>query len=116
MTQEQIDALPDPKFKPNRDMVLCQRVKQEKVGKIYLPEEKEMEDQVCRVLAVGDGLMLDSGDTRKPPCKRGDLVFVTPRDGFKLVINGDDYDVFEAAEIVGVFGDENVTAYGNIHC
>ena len=116
MTQEQIDALPDPKFKPNRDMVLGQRIKQEKVGKIYLPDEKEMEDQLVRVLRHGDGLVLDNGSVRKPPCRRGDLCFVTPRDGFRMVINGDEFFVFESSEIVGTFESDDVSAYGNVHC
>lgn len=112
LTQEQIDALPRP-LKPIRDMVLCQRVKQKQIGLIHLPDERTIQDQICRVLEVGPGLLLDDGVIRPAPCQRGDLVFTTPNDGMKIVINGEDLYVYEAMEVVGIFLDESVTAYGN---
>lgn len=115
LTQEEIDALPRP-LKPIRDMVLCKRQKQEKVGAIYLPDERTIQDQICRVLEVGPGLLLDDGVIRHAPCQRGDLVFTTPNDGFRIVIDGEELWVYEAMEIVGIFLDESVSAYGNEHC
>lgn len=115
MTQEQIDALPDPKFKPNRDMVLCQRIAQSKSGVIVTLDEDK--NQICRVLAAGDGLLLDCGLTRESNYKRGDKIFTTPQDGYEIVIDGVKYWVFEAMEIIGKFEDESdCTGYGAEHC
>ena len=115
MTQEDIDKLPDPKFKPDRDMVLCLRIEQTHGG-IYLPENVEQPSQVCRVLSVGDGLLLDCGMVRESKYQRGDKIFTTPRDGFEIDISGGKYWVFEACEIVGKFLEEGQNAYGNVHC
>ena len=112
LTQEEIDALPRP-LKPIRDMVLCKRQKQEKIGAIYLPDQKTIQDQICRVLEVGPGLMLDDGVIRPAPCQRGDLIYTTPQDGMKIVLDGEELYVYEAMEVVGIFLDESVTAYGN---
>lgn len=108
--------LPDPKFKPIRDMVLAMRLKETASGLIVLPDEVEKRNQVCRVLAVGPGLMLDSGVIRPAPCVRGDKIFTTPRDGYEVTLDGEKYVVFEAMEIVGIFLDDSVTAYGAEHC
>lgn len=113
--QQLLAALPDPKFKPDRDMVLCQRIEQT-IGGIYLPETAEQPSQICRVLAVGDGLLLDCGQIRKSKYERGDRIFTTPKDGYEIMIDGARFWVFEAMEIVGKFLDEGSTAYGAQHC
>lgn len=113
--QQFLAALPDPKFKPDRDMVLCVRIEQT-IGGIYLPETAEQPSQICRVLAVGDGLLLDCGQVRKSSYQRGDRIYTTPKDGFEIIIDGAKFWVFEAMEIVGKFLNEGSTAYGAQHC
>lgn len=108
--------LPDPKFQPIRDMVLAKRLTETASGLVVLPDAAEDRSQVCRVLAVGPGLMLDSGAIRPAPCQRGDKIFTTPRDGYEVTLDGEKYAVFEAMEIVGIFLDESVRAYGDETC
>jgi co-chaperonin GroES (HSP10) len=115
MTQDQIDQLPNPRFKPNRDMVLCQRIGQSSKGIVVTLDEDK--NQICRVLAVGDGLLLDCGMMRTSRYQRGDKIFVTPQDGYEIVLDGQKFWVFEAMEIIGKFEDEqDVSGYGAEHC
>lgn len=109
------DGLPRAPMTPIRDMVLAQRVKQEKIGAVWLPDDA-IQSQICRVLAVGPGLMLDDGVMRPAPCKRGDVIFTTPNDGYRVVLNGEELWVFEAMEVIAVLIDEDATGYGNETC
>lgn len=111
----EIEGLPRAPMIPIRDMVLAQRVKQEKIGSIFVPDGG-LESQKCRVLAVGPGLLLDDGVIRPAPCRRGETIFTTPKDGFLVVLNGEEFWIFEACEVVALILDESASAYGTETC
>lgn len=119
LTQEEIDALPRP-MKMMRDLVLVKRqgFKERKVGSIFLPEEQTaLPDQICRVLDVGEGLVIERGVIRKPQCQRGDLIFCTPTDGYPVTVNGEEFHVYEwSTEVIGIILDESVSIFGKEHC
>lgn len=118
MTQAEIDALPRP-VKPQRDLVLCMRVKpsERKHGSIFLPDQTHIPEQVCRVLEVGDGLVIEKGVIRKPQCQRGDLIITTPNDGYPVIFNDLTLWFYEwSTEVIGIILDESVSVFGKETC
>lgn len=56
---------------------------------IYLPDNANTEKpQKGTVLAIGDDEVLDSGKTRKAPCKTGDVVVYKKWGGSEIKVNG----------------------------
>ncbi|HUV72403.1 MAG TPA: co-chaperone GroES [Clostridia bacterium] len=64
------------KLKPSLGFVLIEPSEAEKqtASGIVLPESHDEKPQKGKVLAVGADEVLESGKTRKAPCKVGDLV------------------------------------------
>ncbi len=115
LTQAEIDALPRP-IRMMRDLVLCQRLTEHKVGSIWLPEGTTP-DIICRVLDVGPGLLLDGGFLRVPQVQRGDKILTTPADGHPLFFANETLWVYEwSTEVIGIFEDESITCFGNPTC
>lgn len=111
MTQDQIDKLPNPPFKPARDMMLCQR-ESKTVSGIHLPDEAVDKVQTCRVLVVGHGLTLDSMAVKRCPYRRGDRIFITPTDGYPIKFDGETFWLVEVNEVMGQLLSDDVVADG----
>lgn len=111
MTSEEISALPNPPFRPARDMMLCSRMTESATG-IHLPDQAVDKVQMCRVLVVGPGLLLDDGKLKECPYKRGARVFICPQDGYPITLDGTTYWIVEANEVMGEILNETTMAFG----
>ena len=64
------------KIKPLHDKVIIEPIKQEEksAGGILIPDSAQKKSTRGKILAVGEGLMLDSGEMKPLNVKEGDMV------------------------------------------
>ena len=92
------------KIRPLGDKVLIKRVEAEEKTQsgIYLPESVKEKPQQAKVMAVGDGRVLDDG-TRAPfQVKKGDTILIGKWGGTEVKIDDDEMLVIGEDEILGV--------------
>ncbi len=71
-------------------------------GGILLPETAKEKPQEGKVLAVGPGTLLDSGERVKIDVKAGDRVLYSKYGGNEIKINGEEYVILREADVWGV--------------
>ena len=95
------------KVRPLSDKVLVQRVEAETktAGGIVLPDSAKEKPQKGKVVAVGDGKVLDNGSRQKPQVKKGDTVLFTSYAGSELKMDGKEYLIMAESDIMAVIED-----------
>ncbi len=92
------------KIKPLGDRILVQRVEPETKTKsgIYLPETATDKPQQARVVALGQGRLLDSGERAAFQVKQGDTVILGKWGGQEVKVDDEDYVVLGEDEVLAV--------------
>ncbi len=92
------------KLKPLGDKVVVQVLdKEEKtVGGIYLPDTAQKKPQEGKVIAVGQGRVLDNGERNKLTVKSGDRVIFSKYGGNEVTIEGEEYTILDEDQIYAV--------------
>jgi chaperonin GroES len=71
-------------------------------GGIILPDSAQKRPQEGKVIAVGDGKTLDSGETEPVPVKVGDIVVYPEYGGTEIKIEDEEYLLIDADSILAV--------------
>ena len=83
------------------DRVMVQRAEAEKTsGGIHLPESAQERPQKAKVIAIGEGHKLDSGEVVAPDLKVGDMVIISQYGGAEIAVGGEDYLILETGQIL----------------
>ena len=92
------------KIRPLADKVLVQRLEAENktTGGIVLPDTAKEKPQRGKVVAVGEGKILDDGSVRKMQVKKGDAVLFTSYAGTDVKIDGKEYLIMSESDIMAV--------------
>lgn len=92
------------KIKPLADKVLVQRIEAESktAGGIVLPDSAKEKPQRGRVVAVGDGKVMDDGSRRKMQLKKGDEVLFTSYAGTDVKVDDAEYLIMDESDIMAV--------------
>ncbi|UCF36325.1 MAG: co-chaperone GroES [Acidobacteriota bacterium] len=92
------------KFKPLGDRILVKRVEAENVmrGGIVIPETAKEKPQEGKVIAVGTGKVLDSGETLKMAVKVGDSVLFGKYGGTEVTIDDEEYLILREDDVLGI--------------
>lgn len=92
------------KIRPLGDKVLVKRIEAESQTRtgIYLPESAKEKPQEAKVLAVGEGKTLDSGQTVPMQVKVGDTVLLGKWGGTEIKLNDDELLIVGQDEILGI--------------
>ncbi len=92
------------KLRPLHDRVIVKRVEEDEMspGGIVLPDAAKEKPIRGEILAVGDGKLLDSGETRPVGVKAGDIVLFGKYGGTEVKINGEDLLVLREDDIMAV--------------
>jgi chaperonin GroES len=92
------------KIKPLADKVLVQRLEAEAMtsGGIVLPEAAKEKPQRGKIVAVGEGKVLDDGSRRKMQIKAGDQVLFTSYAGTDIKVDGAEYLIMDESDIMAV--------------
>ena len=92
--------------RPLSDRVLVKRVDEEETtkGGIIIPDTAKEKPQQGKVVAVGEGKLLDNGARVHPGVKAGEIVLFGKYSGTEIKIDGQEYLILREDDIFGVFG------------
>ncbi|MEZ5978635.1 MAG: co-chaperone GroES [Planctomycetota bacterium] len=93
-------------IRPLSDRVLVQRVEAEEktAGGILLPESAKEKPKEGRVIAIGDGKLLDNGNRSTFAVKVGDRVLFSSYAGTEVKYEGNEYLIMREDDILGIIG------------
>ena len=91
-------------IRPLHDRILVKRVKEEETtkGGIIIPDTAKEKPIEAKVVAVGNGRLLDSGEVRALAVKKGDLVLFGKYGGTEVKIDGEDHLILREDDILGI--------------
>ena len=92
------------KFRPLRDRILLKRVAAEEKSKggIIIPDSAKEKPIEGEVIAVGNGKVLDDGQTRALEVKVGDKVLFGKYSGTEIKIEGEEHIILREDEVLGI--------------
>jgi len=91
-------------IRPLGDRVILQRAEAEEktAGGILLPESAKDKPKEGRIVAVGEGKTLDSGEKQPVALKVGDRVLFTSYAGTEVKYQGEEYLIMGEGDILAV--------------
>ena len=91
-------------IKPLDDRILVKQVEAETktAGGIVLPDSAQEKPQRGKVVALGPGKMLDSGERGKMGLKKGDSIFYGKYAGTEVEVDGDEYVILRENDVLAV--------------
>jgi chaperonin GroES len=92
------------RIRPLQDRIVVSRIQeQEKTkGGIIIPDTAKEKPAEGKVLAVGNGKVLEDGKVRKPDVKVGDRVLFSKYGGTDVTIDGEELLILREDDILGV--------------
>ena len=92
------------KIRPLHDRVIVKRMEEERTspGGIVIPDAAAEKPIKGEIVAVGNGRILDNGDTRALDLKAGDKVLFGKYSGTEVKFDGEELLVLEEKDIMGV--------------
>jgi len=92
------------KVRPMDDRLLLEPAEAEEVtsGGIVLPDTAQEKPQRGKVLAVGPGRLLDSGERGEMDVKVGDEVFYGKYSGTEIDVDGAEYVILKESDVLAV--------------
>jgi len=92
------------KIRPLADKILIKRVEAQTVtaGGIVLPETAKEKPRRGKIIALGDGKLLDSGERAEFEVKVGDEVLFSSYGGTEIKVDGEEMMIMEESDILAV--------------
>ena len=89
-------------LEPLDDRVVVQRLEAEEKtsGGIVLPETAKEKPQKAKVIAVGPGRTLDSGERAEMDVKVGDTILIGKYSGTDVKVEGEEYVIMRESDIL----------------
>jgi chaperonin GroES len=91
-------------IRPLEDRVVIQQIEAEEktAGGIVLPDTAKEKPQRGKVLAVGPGKLLDSGERSPIGVVAGDEVLFGKYSGTEIKLDGEDFIIMREEEVLGI--------------
>ncbi|MCR4289206.1 MAG: co-chaperone GroES [Candidatus Scalindua sp.] len=92
------------KTKPIGEKILVKRFDalEKTAGGIVLPDAAKEKPKEGKIIALGDGKLLDSGERAKFQVKKGDRVVFTSYAGTEIDIDGEEYLLMAEDDILAI--------------
>lgn len=92
------------KIRPLQDRVLVKRVDEEEKtkGGILIPDSAREKPMEGKVVAVGNGKILENGTKVNPEVKSGDRILFGKYSGTEVKIDGEEHLILREDDILGV--------------
>jgi chaperonin GroES len=92
------------KLKPLGDRVLVERLEAEQIteGGLVLPDSAKEKPREGKVIALGEGRLLDDGSRLPIEVKKGDRVIFDTYAGTQVKVDGDEFLVLNSDDILGI--------------
>ena len=93
-------------LRPLADRVILQRAEADDMtaGGILLPESAKDKPKEGKIIACGDGKILDDGSRQAMNVKVGDRVLFSSYAGTEVKVSGDDYLIMGESDILAIIG------------
>ncbi|NSL53130.1 co-chaperone GroES [Calidifontibacillus erzurumensis] len=93
-------------LKPLGDRIVIELVEAEEktASGIVLPDTAKEKPQEGRVIAVGSGRVLDSGERVAPEVKEGDRIIFSKYAGTEVKYDGKEYLIIRESDVLAVIG------------
>ena len=94
-------------FKPLGARALVQMVEREQTtaSGIVLPDTAKEKPQTAKVIAVGSGKVDKNGEKVSVEVSEGDVIVFSRYGGTEITLDGEDYMILDADDILGVVQD-----------
>ncbi len=94
------------KIRPLGDKVLVRRVEAESktAGGIVLPDAAKEKPKRGKIIAVGQGKLLDDGKLAKLQVKKGDEVLFSSYAGTEITVDGKEMMIMSEDDILAIIG------------
>lgn len=95
------------KFKPLGDRALVKIVEREETtaSGIVLPDTAKEKPQTAEVVSVGEGKVDNDGQRVPLEVSQGDIIVFAKYSGTEISLDGEDYMILDADDILGVVED-----------
>ncbi len=95
------------KVKPLQDRLVIKRIEEEEKtkGGIIIPDAAKEKPQEGRVIAVGDGKVLESGQRSPLSVKVGDKILFGKYSGTEIKIDGEEHLILREDDVLAVIED-----------
>lgn len=92
------------KIRPLQDRVIVKRVAEEEKtkGGILIPDTAKEKPMEGKVIAVGNGKILENGTKVTPEVKKGDRILFGKYAGTEVKIDGEEHLILREDDILGV--------------
>jgi chaperonin GroES len=92
------------KFRPLQDRVIVKRVAEEEKtkGGIIIPDTAKEKPIEGKVIAAGNGKVLEGGKVRPLDVKAGDRILFTKYAGTEIKLDGEEHLIIREEDILGV--------------
>jgi len=92
------------KIRPLHDRVIIKRIKEEEVtkGGIIIPDTAKEKPSEGKVIAVGNGKLLENGTLKTLEVKAGDKVLFGKYAGTEVKIDGEEHLIMREDDIIAV--------------
>jgi chaperonin GroES len=92
------------KIRPLHDRILVQRIDGESKtkGGIIIPDTAKEKPQEGKVIAVGNGKILEDGTTRPIDVKPGDRILFTKYAGTDVKVDGEEQIIIREDDVLGI--------------
>ena len=93
------------KIRPLQDRILVKRVDEEETtsGGIIIPDTAKEKPQEGKVISVGPGKTLDSGQIAEPGVKAGDRILFSKYAGSDVDVDGDEHIIIREDDVLAIF-------------
>ena len=93
-----------PNVKPIGEKIIVKRLDAEEktAGGIVIPDSAKEKPKEGKIMALGDGKLLDSGERAKFQVKKGDRVIFASYAGTDVKIEGEEYIIMSEEDILAV--------------
>jgi chaperonin GroES len=95
------------KLKPLQDRILVKRLEEEEKtkGGIIIPDAAKEKPQEGKVIAVGDGKVLENGTKIKLSVKAGDKILFGKYSGTEIKVDGEERLILREDDVLGIIVD-----------
>ncbi len=93
------------KIRPLQDRILVKRVDEEETtsGGIIIPDTAKEKPQEGKVISVGPGKTLDSGQIAEPGVKPGDRILFSKYAGTDVDVDGEEHIIIREDDVLAIF-------------
>lgn len=91
-------------FRPLHDRILVERLSEEETtkGGIIIPDSAKEKPQEGKVVAVGNGKLLDSGKLQALEVKAGDRILFSKYSGTEVKLEDVEYIIMREEDVLGI--------------